>query len=94
MRTTSCVALCSAALFLAWTYHQDAAPASRVQRTADAHEDLLGPDIEQHTCALEVVLAVHNMPAPRVAESAPQKDPAPMDQPPNAALACLPPPTE
>lgn len=94
MRTKSCVALCSATLFLAWTYHQGATPVSHAQRTAHDQADLSGPDIEQHTCALEVVLAVHNMPAPRVAESAPQKDPAPMDQPPSGALACLPSPTE
>lgn len=94
MRTKSCVALCSAALFLGWTFHNDAALASRAQRTADAHEDLLGPDIEQHTCALEVVLAVHGMPAPRVADSAPLKGPVPMDVPPSGALACLPPPAE
>lgn len=94
MRTKSCVALCSAALFLGWTFHNDAAPASRAQRTAHAQEDLLGSDMEQHTGALEVVLAAHHMLAPPAPESAPQKHPVPMDQPPNSALACLPPPTE
>lgn len=94
MRTKSCVALCSAALFLAWTYYQGATPVSHAQRTAHEQADLSGPDIEQHTCALEVVLAVHNMPAPRVTDSTPLKDTVPMDMPPSGTLACLPSPTK
>lgn len=94
MRTNSLIAFCCAALFLAWTACPDGASASRTQRTSDAHEDLLEADIEQRTCALEVVLAVHNMPVPHVADNAPLKGPMPMDVPPGGALACLPPPTE
>lgn len=80
----------TAVLFLVWTLDTDTTPAPRTQLTTTLWEDHLTTDIEQHTCALEVVLAVRGKPPLPVSEGTPLQ----MDVPPSGALACLPPPTD
>lgn len=92
MRTKSLIATILAGLFLVCSYEDDAVLSFDGTRSTDA--DALGVDIVQRTCALEVVLAVHDIAGLLPVDHDRDTSPIPLEaRPGGTMLACTPAPT-